>query len=354
MFPVIYKKLRKWQEESKSVNILVTGKTGTGKSALVNSIVGFQITKEGDTLKPQTKQIEHTFKEVGDVKLQVWDSPGLQDGTKKQEDLVREISAKCSEFDLIVYTMRMSQKKILKSDADCKAMQILSQPEALGKNMWHNVIIVLTFANIVESMAKYKVDSSDPTPFDVKIRKIFRDDFLSSVTAIRKVLIESVELPKNLAESIPIVLAGYSTDSATLPDCSDNISEGKRYHWLSVLWLEALAVTKLDAQPAMIKMNENRMAESQEEYDGRLNPTKATLAKQMPIIFGAKGAEVGKRMFSILTGAGTTIGTITGYGLGYFLSFATMANQGHKNKIITDEEYQELQRECEASEETLS
>ncbi len=86
MFPAIYKKLRKWQEESKtSVNILVTGKTGTGKSAIVNSITGTQVTEEGDTLKPQTKRIEHTIKHVGDVQLQVWDSPGLQDERGDEE-----------------------------------------------------------------------------------------------------------------------------------------------------------------------------------------------------------------------------------------------------------------------------
>ncbi len=268
MFPAVYKKLRTWQDESKSVNILVTGKTGTGKSAIINSIVGMQVTKEGDTLKPQTKKIERTIKQVGDVQLQVWDSPGLQDGTKNEAGYVCEISTMCSAFDLIVYTMRMTQTKILKDDADCRSMKILSQPDALGPNMWHNVIIVLTFANIAESMiAECKVDDSDSTLIDVKIQKIFRDDVESSISAIRTVLIESVGLSQKLAESIPIVLAGYSTDPATLPKYSGGICDGKRYHWLSDLWLKALQVTKLDAQPAMIKLNEHRMAESQMEYE---------------------------------------------------------------------------------------
>lgn len=330
------------------MNILVTGKTGTGKSALINSIAGSEVTAEGDTLKPQTKQIEHTVRIVGDVKLQVWDSPGLQDGTKSEDDYVREIATQCSGFDLIVYTIRMSQRRVLKNDADCRAMQILSRPKALGPNMWHNVIIVLTFANIVESMAKYKFDKSDLSPVDIKIEKIFKEEFESAVKAIRTILIDSVGLSKKLAESVPIVPAGYCTDPATLPVYKkSDTCDGKRYYWLSDLWLKALSVTKLDAQPAMIKLNENRMVESRKEYDGQLHATKSAIAKQMPLIFGAKGAQVGKRMYSIFSGFGTTMGALTGSGLGHFMSFAVLADQGHKNEILTDEEYQELKRECE-------
>ena len=61
MLPSVYKKLREWQEESNSINILITGKTGTGKSALINSIVGTEVTKEGGTLKPETDRIEHNL-----------------------------------------------------------------------------------------------------------------------------------------------------------------------------------------------------------------------------------------------------------------------------------------------------
>ncbi len=274
---------------------------------------------------------------------------------------MREIKAKCSQFDLIVYTLRMTQSRILKNDPDCKAMQILSQENALGPNMWHNVVIVLTFANIVESMAeKFKVDKSDPALIKAKVQEVFRNEFNYFVEAIHTILIECVGLSKNLAKSIPIVPAGYlashtvptgsSSDPVTLPKYTGDICNGERYHWLSDLWLKALKVTKLDAQPAMIKMNENRLAESQDEYDGRL---KSTIAKQMPIIFGAKGAEFGKKLFSVCTGVGTTIGTITGLGLGHILSYAVLANQGHKNKILTPEEYQQLKEKCDAGDDTF-
>ncbi len=44
---------------------------------------------------------------------------------------------------------------------------------------------------------------------------------------------------------------------------------------------------------------------------------------------------------------------ITGLGLGHILSYAVLANQGHKNKILTPEEYQQLKEKCDAGDDTF-
>ncbi len=69
--------------------------------------------------------------------------------------------------------------------------------------------------------------------------------------------------------------------------------------------------------------------------NGRLKSTKTEIAKQIPIIFEAKGAEIGKKLYNIFTAVGTTVGSTTGASLG--------------NKIITEEENQQLQQECMAA-----
>ena len=342
MLPSVYKKLREWQEESNSINILITGKTGTGKSALINSIVGVEVTKEGNTLKPETDRIEHIVKIVGNLRVQVWDSPGLQDasGDVNEASHVQEIVQKCSEFDLLVYTICMSQSRILKGGPDCKAMQILSQPNALGPNMWYNTIIVLTFANITETLFREDLDESDPLRIEMQAQEKFRIDYQSSASAIQNILINVIGLPEELAYSIPIVPAGYKTSAMLLKYDSDTAT-GERYFWLSNLWLKALSVTKLNAKPAMIKLNEHRMAENPAEYQGRLKLAKAEIANQMPLIFGEKGAELGNDTFRKL---GVTLGTTTGIGLGHILSWSILADQASKNKILTAEEYKELQK----------
>ena len=88
MFP--FKKLAKWQDNSKSVKILITGKTGTGKSALINSITGLEVSKEGHSLEPETEKVKYSLKEVGNVSLKVWDSPGLQDGKVGEDGTIAE------------------------------------------------------------------------------------------------------------------------------------------------------------------------------------------------------------------------------------------------------------------------
>ena len=71
----IVKRLEQWQKRSTQVRILITGKAGTGKSSLINTVTGFKLAEEGDTLKPKTTEVtEYTNKSIGDIQLRVWDS----------------------------------------------------------------------------------------------------------------------------------------------------------------------------------------------------------------------------------------------------------------------------------------
>ena len=49
-----FKKLK----NTRSIKVLVTGKTGTGKSALINGLVGENVAKEGEELDPETVKVD--------------------------------------------------------------------------------------------------------------------------------------------------------------------------------------------------------------------------------------------------------------------------------------------------------
>lgn len=60
-------RLEEWIEESECVNIFVAGQTGTGKSTLVNGLVGREVSREGKTLDPGTKSVCEYLCKVDDI-----------------------------------------------------------------------------------------------------------------------------------------------------------------------------------------------------------------------------------------------------------------------------------------------
>ena len=52
-----------WWERSDSITVLITGKTGTGESSLVNAILGKEVAKVGRSLDPETSEVT-AFKNI--------------------------------------------------------------------------------------------------------------------------------------------------------------------------------------------------------------------------------------------------------------------------------------------------
>ena len=61
-------------EVCESMNILLTGKTGDGKSAIINAILGRTLAKEGKTLGGVTRDVTCHEAIVNDIRFQIWDS----------------------------------------------------------------------------------------------------------------------------------------------------------------------------------------------------------------------------------------------------------------------------------------
>lgn len=87
------------QSTSRPVDILFTGKTGVGKSTLINCLVGNEVAKVGHGLHSETKEVGSYAVDVNSVHFTVWDSPGLQDGLDREKEYVADMKAKCSRYD---------------------------------------------------------------------------------------------------------------------------------------------------------------------------------------------------------------------------------------------------------------
>ena len=274
----IQKKLEEWICTSVSVNILVSGKTGAGKSTLINGIIGKKVCKEGDTLDPETSTVAMFQTKIGEVQVNVFDTPGLQDGTTHEAEYLKDIKENCEGvIDLFIYCIDMSKARYIRGGREIESTRKLTG--VLGNEIWKNALFVLTFANRCVSEAEDKYDEPEEIQEDFEKRKELW------TTTIRGALRDEVGVDADISENVRVIPAGH----ANLPQLLPN-SESE--YWLSNLWFEALFATKVEAQPALIKLNQHRFA-----TDMKVDPKKfnAVLAYQ-PIVCANMGKKFGMEL----------------------------------------------------------
>jgi len=88
-----------------SLSMVIAGKMGTGKSSLINGVVGRKVAKEGASAVTQTTEIEpYEAKVVTSAKtvtITVWDTPGLGDvfGDDEGADMDHSYDSEASSGD---------------------------------------------------------------------------------------------------------------------------------------------------------------------------------------------------------------------------------------------------------------
>ena len=105
----------------------------------------------------------------------------------------------------------------------------------------------MTFANMV-----VPVRSKD----DPEAKKKFFDDRLQQWTEQLQEALKEAGVTNEIVEKVNIVPVGYYKDPSLLPNGQEN--------WLTVFWLVCLQAMKKQAQPALLKVNLNRLKSVQE------------------------------------------------------------------------------------------
>ena len=290
-------------KKATSISILVTGKTGSGKSTLTNGILGLQVkkkqspaAKEGSDIKTCTTDVTKYQKKVGKINVTVWDSPGLQDGTEDQKKYLQQLQEQCSKRDLTVYCIRLLDIRFVRGEDNPDVIAMKKLTEIFGNEFWSNAIIVLTFANILEAL-------------NFEWKRLLPDDKAKAFTAkierwekqIKEILIVDVQVPEAIIKSITIIPAGHY-EEPHLP--------GRR-HWLSTLWWYSLGTIAIpEKQAALVELNLKRFKREVDvtEEDFKKPP------EEQPIIVDGDAVSVLK--FSGKVSAGVVIGAAVGAAVG--------------------------------------
>ena len=226
----------RWVSETRQnrFTILITGKTGVGKSRLVNALVGERVAKEGRSKSACTDTVTSYRAKIKGVDVVVWDSPGLQDGTCNERLYLQDMESKLSQgFDVMIYCISMTDTRFY--DTDKSAIRTLT--EAFGSKLWENGVVALTFANL---------KTNDPDEEDDLAYYLGERYFWEK--AIFEFLAE-LNVDLQVRQQIPIIPTG-NYKQLRLHECEN---------WLSDLWIKCFSVMSISSGLAFLKINESRL-----------------------------------------------------------------------------------------------
>lgn len=229
----------------RQIRILVTGKTGTGKSSLINGLIGENVTEEGSSLDPTTTEVEQFKRIVRGVPMLVFDSPGLQDGTENEKEYLLDMERKCKKVDLVLYTMKMTDKRLHSEDVE--AMKKLTN--AFGEKFWESAMFVMTFANEVRNPEKPDEEEENMI--------FFRERLDKWKVKLPNTLEKELKISKEVARHVPVVPVGYYK----------NIHLPGRRFWFSQFWKSTLDRMKEfndDGYSFMLHFNKDRFKRAYE------------------------------------------------------------------------------------------
>ena len=217
--------------------VLVVGEIGTGKSTLINNLVGKNVVKVGDSMESETSKITELRLTVEGVPFILVDTPGSSDsrvGSGDEENLERlkDILGR-GKIHLVIYCMKFTETRMRGS-----LIKTFQKYHMIGLK-WEQTVFALTFA---DGLSVPKQKRNDP---NFQIACYFNERLVEMRAHIARVLVERVGVVPDVAKNVKCY--------PTLGDLSMNLLNGEE--WYVPLWLDILNMQSPGAAVRFLAMH---------------------------------------------------------------------------------------------------
>ena len=233
-------------KSAKEFKFIVIGQTGTGKSTLINGLIGAPLAKvvEGVTTEGVTQKVESYSRKINDIEVVAYDSPGLEHGSGNETAYLKEIYQTCQQgIHLVVFAVPlMTGNRFIPDNPHAKAMEKFTHK--LTSVIWNKALVVLTQANTCEALnplLRYK-SQEDKNKFYKELANGYKE-------AIHQTLKTKCKVPAAIVEKVKVVPVGIEFEPKLLDGTL----------WFSNFWFECLtAIPTIEGRVAMTKVNQHR------------------------------------------------------------------------------------------------